>query len=51
MTFIIATISGIINLMPLNKDEISKMIMEAFPDATLELKENIGKLSLKNLDI
>ena len=28
--------------MPLNKDEISKMIMEAFPDATLELKDTMG---------
>ena len=42
MTFIIPTINGIINLMPLNKDEISKMIMEAFPDATLELKDTMG---------
>ena len=42
MIFIIPIINGIINLMPLNKDEISKMIMEAFPDATLELKDTMG---------
>ena len=42
MIFITITINGIINLMPLNKDEISKMIMEAFPDATLELKDTMG---------
>ena len=42
MIFIIPTINGIINLMPLNKDEISKMIMDAFPDATLELKDTMG---------
>ena len=42
MTFIIATISGIINLMPLTKNEISTMIMNAFPDATLELKDTAG---------
>ena len=42
MTFIIATISGIINLMPLTKNEISTMIMSAFPDATLELKDIAG---------
>ena len=28
--------------MPLTKDEISKMIMSAFPDATLELKDTAG---------
>ena len=28
--------------MPLTKDEISKMIMSAFPDATLELKDTMG---------
>ena len=42
MIFITITINAIINLMPLNKDEISKMIMEAFPDATLELKDTMG---------
>ena len=30
------------NLMPLTKDEISKMIMSAFPDASLELKDTMG---------
>ena len=28
--------------MPLTKDEISKMIMSAFPDASLELKDTMG---------
>ena len=42
MTFIITTISGIISLMPLTKNEISTMIMSAFPDATLELKDTAG---------
>ena len=42
MSFIIATISGIIDLMPLTKNEISTMIMSAFPDATLELKDIAG---------
>ena len=28
--------------MPLTKDEISKMIMSAFPDATLELQDTAG---------
>ena len=28
--------------MPLTKEEISKMIMEAFPEATLELKDTMG---------
>ena len=28
--------------MPLTKSEISKMIMAAFPDATLELKDTAG---------
>ena len=28
--------------MPLTKEEISKMIMEAFPGATLELKDTMG---------
>ena len=28
--------------MPLTKDEISKMIMSAFPDASLELKDLMG---------
>ena len=38
MIFIIIIISGIINLMPLTKNEISTMIMSAFPDATLKLE-------------
>ena len=28
--------------MPLTKDEISKMIMSAFPDASLELNDTMG---------
>ena len=42
MIFIITTISGIIGLMPLTKNEILTMIMSAFPDATLELKDIAG---------
>ena len=42
MIFIITIISGIINSMPLTKNEISTMIMSAFPDATLELKDIAG---------
>ena len=42
MSFIIATISGIIDLMPLTKNEILTMIMNAFPDAILELKDTAG---------
>tara|TARA_B100001029_G_C14589728_1_gene198384 strand:+ start:29 stop:286 length:258 start_codon:yes stop_codon:yes gene_type:complete len=34
--------SGIINSMPLTKNEISEMIMSAFPDATLELDDTAG---------
>ena len=40
--FKLVTINGLKNLMPLTKDEISKMIMSAFPDATLELKDTMG---------
>ena len=42
MIFITITINGIINLMPLTKNEISTMIMSAFPDASLELKDVAG---------
>ena len=42
MIFITITINGIINLMPLTKNEISNMIMNAFPDAKLELKDMAG---------
>jgi len=38
----IAIISGIVNIMPLTKNEISTMIMSAFPDAALELKDIAG---------
>ena len=38
----IAIISGIVNIMPLTKNEISTMIMSAFPDAALELKDTAG---------
>ena len=38
----IIAINGLKILMPLTKDEISKMIMKAFPDATLELKDTAG---------
>ena len=34
--------NGIVNLMPLTKNEITKMIMSAFPDATLELNDTAG---------
>ena len=34
--------NGIINLMPLTKNELTKMIMSAFPDATLELNDTAG---------
>ena len=34
--------NGLKNLMPLTKDEISKMILSAFPDASLELKDTMG---------
>ena len=37
-----AIISGIKSIMPLTKSEISNMIMEAFPDASLELKDLAG---------
>ena len=42
MIFIKAIISGIKSIMPLTKSEISNMIMEAFPDASLELKDLAG---------
>ena len=38
----ITIISGIVNTMPLTKNEISTMIMTAFPDAALELKDIAG---------
>ena len=38
----ITIISGIVNIMPLTKNEISTMIMSAFPDAALELKDIAG---------
>ena len=38
----ITIISGMVNIMPLTKNEISTMIMSAFPDATLELKDIAG---------
>ena len=38
----ITIISGIVNIMPLTKNEISTMIMNAFPDAALELKDTVG---------
>ena len=38
----IAIISGIVNTMPLTKNEISTMIMSAFPDAALELEDIAG---------
>ena len=38
----ITIISGIVNIMPLTKNEISTMIMTAFPDAALELKDIAG---------
>ncbi len=42
MIFIILTISGIIIIMPLTKNQISTMILKAFPDATIELKDIAG---------
>ncbi len=42
MNFTTVIINGLINLMPLTKEEISKMIMNAFPNAKLELKDTAG---------
>ena len=42
MIFINVTMNGTISIMPLTKNEISNLIMTAFPDARLELKDIAG---------
>ena len=42
MIFINVTMNGTIGIMPLTKNEISNLIMTAFPDARLELKDIAG---------
>ena len=42
MNFTTVIINGLINLMPLTREEISKMIMNTFPNAKLELKDTAG---------
>ena len=42
MIFINVTKNGTISIMPLTKNEISNLIMTAFPDARLELKDIAG---------